>query len=241
MNILTAAMRGSFSTWDRCSACSPAWAGRRSSLGFADCAGQGTVPFSSDENRDSPHRAVLATLWLLAAIAVGISVRDFLKPHKDPSFQRDRDFARWFWTEKSRDGELVCVKHDFGGRCFCQPAEGDDLASIFYCNQRIYWPRLARGEKPQWDRILEDPAVAVRPFPADHHDAAGRGGFSSLAEGDDVCPQAGVGRAGSRIRSRFGTATSWSASTRCRFTSSRETPCRRCGKCLAGRLAVVRH
>ena len=52
---------------------------------------------------------------LLAAIAVGISVRDFWKPYKDPCFQRDRDFARWFWSEKSRDGELVCLKHDFGG------------------------------------------------------------------------------------------------------------------------------
>ena len=114
---------------------------------------KGTVPFSSDENRDSPHVLVVATLWLLAAIAVGISVRDFWKPYKDPCFQRDRDFARWFWTEKSRDGELVCLKHDFGGRVFyCRP-EGDDLASIFYCNQRIYWPRLARGEKPQWKNI----------------------------------------------------------------------------------------
>ena len=28
-----------------------------------------------------------------AAIAVGISVRDFIKPYKDPCFQRDRDFA----------------------------------------------------------------------------------------------------------------------------------------------------
>ena len=96
---------------------------------------------------------VVAALWFLVAIAVGISVRDFWKPYKDPCFQRDRDFARWFWAEKSRDGELVCLKHDFGGKCFYKPAQGDDLASIFYCNQRIYWPRLARGEKPQWEKI----------------------------------------------------------------------------------------
>ena len=31
--------------------------------------------------------------------------------------------------------------------------QGDDLASIYFCNQRIYWPRLASGEKPQWEKV----------------------------------------------------------------------------------------
>ena len=178
-----AVMCGSFSTWVRCCACSPAWAGRRSSPGFGGRRRPASTPW-------------LATLWLLAAIAVGISVRDFLKPYKDPCFQRDRDFARWFWTEKSRDGELVCLKHDFGGRCFYHPAEGDDLASIFYCNQRIYWPRLARGEKPQWDNISKTwplRCVRFRPSITTRQDEEE---FSSLAESDDFGPQAGVGRAG---------------------------------------------
>jgi hypothetical protein len=90
--------------------------------------------------RWSAAAPVTVALVLLAAIAVGTSVRDFFKPYKDKSFLRDRDFARWFWPEKAFGAELLCLQYDFHRR-FYAPAEGDDLASIHFCNQRIYWRR----------------------------------------------------------------------------------------------------
>jgi hypothetical protein len=99
-------------------------------------------------------------LALLVVIAAGTSVYDFLKPYKDKCFLRDRDFARWFWPEKSYNAELVCLHNDLH-KCFYaapegnDPAEGDDLASIYFCNQRIYWRRSWAAEEPAaWrDRI----------------------------------------------------------------------------------------
>jgi 4-amino-4-deoxy-L-arabinose transferase-like glycosyltransferase len=95
---------------------------------------------------------VLVVLSLFVAIAAGTSVRDFLKPYKDPCFMRDRDFARWFWADKAWDAELVCLQNDLHRR-FYSPPEGDDLASIYFCNQRIYSDRLAKREPPRLDRV----------------------------------------------------------------------------------------
>jgi hypothetical protein len=95
---------------------------------------------------------VIVVLSLFVAIAVGISVRDFLKPYKDPCFMRDRDFARWFWSDKAWDAELVCLQNDLHQR-FYSPPEGDDLASIYFCNQRIYSERLAKGEPARLERV----------------------------------------------------------------------------------------
>ena len=82
-------------------------------------------------------------MMLLLAVAVGTSVRDYFKPYKDKCFLRNRDFARWFWPEKAYGAELVCLQSDWHKYFYTSPqgndrAEGDDLASIFFCNQRIY-------------------------------------------------------------------------------------------------------
>ena len=95
---------------------------------------------------------VSAVLALLVIIAVSASVRDFLKPYKEPCWMRNRDLARWFWTDKAVHAELLCLRTDLH-RQFYEPLEGDDLASIFYCNQRIYSPRHAQGKPPQLELV----------------------------------------------------------------------------------------
>ena len=113
---------------------------------------------------------VAIILTLLAAIAVGGSVREFLKPYKEPCWMRNRDFARWFWFDKAQDAELVCLWTDLHER-FYSPPEGDDLASVYYCNQRIYSPRLAKGEPPHLDRVSKSrPLRCVRYRPANTTD-----------------------------------------------------------------------
>jgi 4-amino-4-deoxy-L-arabinose transferase-like glycosyltransferase len=113
---------------------------------------------------------VIGAAAALAVIAVAISVRDFIKPYKETCWMRNRDLARWFWTDKAVNAELVCLHTDFHERC-CGPI-GDDLASIFYCNQRIYSPRHARGEQPQLDLVSKNhPLRCVRFHPAGNRDA----------------------------------------------------------------------
>ena len=83
---------------------------------------------------------------------------------------RNRDFARWFWFDKAQDAELVCLWTDLHER-FYAPPEGDDLASVYYCNQRIYSPRLAKGEPPHLDRVSKSwPLRCVRYRPANTTD-----------------------------------------------------------------------
>ena len=108
--------------------------------------------------RWSAPAPVMVALALLVAIAVGISGRDFWKPYKDKCFLRDRDFARWFWPEKSFNAELVCLQNDLHQRLY-SPAGGDDLATIFFCNERIY-------RRPSW--AVDKPDAPRQPISKTH-------------------------------------------------------------------------
>jgi 4-amino-4-deoxy-L-arabinose transferase-like glycosyltransferase len=108
------------------------------------------------KNRRWPVGApVVAALVLLAAVGGIASVRDFLKPYKETCWQRNRDFARWFWTDKALDAELLCVSTDCREPVSAAPG-GDDLASVYFCNQRIYSYRHAHRLPPQLDRVSQD-------------------------------------------------------------------------------------
>jgi hypothetical protein len=99
---------------------------------------------------------------LLAGVGSVTSIRDFLKPYKETCWQRNRDFARWFWTDKAIDAELVCVTTDLKQPVSSTPG-GDDLASIYFCNQRIYSPRHARCLPPKLEQVSRDhPLRCVR-------------------------------------------------------------------------------
>jgi hypothetical protein len=100
-----------------------------------------------------PRRTpTMVALGLLAALGVGSMVRDIARPARSENDQRARGFARWFWTAKAFDAELVCVKTDLRlpfARSIC--LEGDE--AIYLCNQRIYSPRHARREPARLDRV----------------------------------------------------------------------------------------
>ncbi len=98
--------------------------------------------------------AVVA-LALLAVIGCVASVRDFLKPYKETCWQRNRDFARWFWTDKAQGAELLCVSTDCRQPASSVPGD-DELASVYFCNQRIYSRRHAHCLPPQLGRISKD-------------------------------------------------------------------------------------
>jgi 4-amino-4-deoxy-L-arabinose transferase-like glycosyltransferase len=108
------------------------------------------------QNRRWPAAApAVAAVVLLAAVGGIASVRDFLKPYKETCWQRNRDFARWFWADKALGAELVCVSTDLKQPVSSAPG-GDDLASVYFCNQRIYSRRIAHGLPANLDEVTQD-------------------------------------------------------------------------------------
>ena len=50
------------------------------------------------------------------------------------------------------DAELVCVSTDLKQPVSAAPG-GDDLASVYFCNQRIYSNRIAHHQPPQLEQV----------------------------------------------------------------------------------------
>ncbi len=122
--------------------------------------------------RDVPPRAkeslgepltwpVVAAIFALLMLAVLSVARDFYSPGKEQQEIRKRDFAVWFWGTMERDHEVVCLATDLK-RVFSPPdTEWENcLAPQFFCNQRIYSPRLARGEAHDLSRVSRQRPLA---------------------------------------------------------------------------------
>ena len=110
--------------------------------------------------RGAPVLTVMATLMV---IGVGVICRDLAMPHKTEEDMYNRDFARWFWPNKSFDGELVCMKTDLD-ETFSQETFDSGHSSVFLCNQRIYFDRIAAGLPPQLDRVSRDRPLRCAQF-----------------------------------------------------------------------------
>ena len=77
------------------------------------------------------------------------------QPYKSTTTLRAREFAQWFWFEMAHQSELVSCETDWKtdlapDRLNC------GWSSLYFCNQRIYSSRHARGEQPQLDRVSAD-------------------------------------------------------------------------------------
>jgi hypothetical protein len=100
-------------------------------------------------------------LALLALLGAGSWLRDVTQPYKSATTLRAREFAQWFWFEMSHDSELVSCETDLKtdlspDKLYC------GWSSLYFCNQRIYSPRHARGEQPQLQRVsVERPLRCV--------------------------------------------------------------------------------
>jgi hypothetical protein len=102
--------------------------------------------------RHHRHVPVLVTALLLAILGIAWPIRDFVRPFKMESCRENRDFARWFWTSKSRDAELACLDVDLGRDFRREPIKGMpwsdlsdasdlfDTSSLFRANRAIYRP-----------------------------------------------------------------------------------------------------
>ena len=104
-----------------------------------------------------PHKLNGCTiaLGLLVLLGAGSWLRDVTQPYKSTTTLRAREFAQWFWFEMAHDSELVSCETDL--KTDLSPDKLNcGWSSLYFCNQRIYSPRHARGEKPQWDHVSVD-------------------------------------------------------------------------------------
>ena len=82
----------------------------------------------------------------LAALGVARLGSDLTHPYKFATDERARSFARWFWTELSRDGELACAGRDLG--VVFEPKHWtEDATDTYLCYQKIFSPRHRSGAK----------------------------------------------------------------------------------------------
>ena len=94
-------------------------------------------------------------LALLALLGGGSWLRDVTQPYKSATTLRAREFAQWFWFELAHNGELVSCETDM--KTDLSPDKLNcGWSSLYFCNQRIYSSRHARGEKPQLGQVSAD-------------------------------------------------------------------------------------
>jgi len=97
------------------------------------------------------RRALLGTVTALALLGAARFALDLVHPYKTASDARARDFARWFWTELSRDGELACFNKDLG--VVFDPAHWTkDATDTYLCYRALYSPR-GRDDAPDLDAV----------------------------------------------------------------------------------------
>jgi len=97
----------------------------------------------------------LVLLAVMGVIGAGSLARDVWRPAKRMTDVRLRALAQSFWFNMSHDGEVVCLKTDLGQE-FSEQNFHWGYSATYLCNQKIYSPRHARGEQPDWDRIAPD-------------------------------------------------------------------------------------
>ncbi len=119
-------------------------------------------PRAKAPTREPLTRRVAAAIVLLLALAVASMARDFYLPGKAQQDIRKREFAAWFWGSMERDHEVVCLRTDLK-RSF-MPSGGawqHGVSPQFLCNERIYSPRLARGQTCDFSRVSRQRPLAL--------------------------------------------------------------------------------
>ena len=97
---------------------------------------------------NSRRRLFLGVVTGLALFGFGRMAYDLSHPYRGASDELHRGFARWFWMEKSRNAELVCLKADFGLE-FSPEHWTKDGVDTYLCYQKLHSPRHHQGEPPR--------------------------------------------------------------------------------------------
>jgi hypothetical protein len=117
-------------------------------------AGAGVARIISRLRRDSVQRAALiAPVVALVAFAIGLMTRDLLCPFRTEHDRRVREFARWFWSDKAINAEVVCACTDLKQPFFRHTYLWRGIAQ-YLCNQRIYSPKSRQTHnRANWEAV----------------------------------------------------------------------------------------
>lgn len=119
----------------------------------------------------SRHGIALA-LGAMAVIGVASLWVDAARPYKTVYERNARDFARWFWSDLGRDGEIACLHADFG-LTFNQRHWQLERTAAYLVDQAIYSERHAQGSPIQYDAVSASHplrCVLFNEHPVDHPD-----------------------------------------------------------------------
>jgi len=94
------------------------------------------------------RRGLAFACALLAAIGLGVVVRDVALPYKTLSDYRARAFARGFWYSAQHSDEVVCLKGDWGFDFVPEQHKELSWAAQYLCNRAI---EVARYHLPRPD------------------------------------------------------------------------------------------
>ena len=101
------------------------------------------------------RRMAQGTLAALGVLGLGIMVFEVTHPYKTSHDWRHREFARWLWTDKAHNAELVCV----GGDLQTDVCSGKwhNITHIYRCFQRLYSAEHRTGfQPPKFDKVTSD-------------------------------------------------------------------------------------
>jgi len=107
--------------------------------------GGGLLARASSRKWGRPSLAV--SLIALTALGIGLMARDLVRPYRDSEDLVSRNFARWFWSEYSRDADLLCVKTDLGFT-FRPELWRFGVSAVYLCHQRMFFHQRADTGSP---------------------------------------------------------------------------------------------
>ena len=125
------------------------------SMGTVQSGGLTSTPRRLGLNPSGSWNGCTMALGLFVLLGARSWIHDLTQPYKSPTALRAREFAQWFWFELAHTSELVSCESDL--KTDLSPDRQNwGRSSLYFCNQRIYSPRHARGEKPHLDRVSAD-------------------------------------------------------------------------------------
>ena len=107
--------------------------------------------------RDTSRGLALAVIGL-AALGIGSVVRDRATPYRSDYEHHSREFARWFWNEKSRGAELACSRAEFA---VVEPRPLHFSTAMYACYREICRPKPPEGGPRLGDVTADHPLRCV--------------------------------------------------------------------------------
>lgn len=116
------------------------------------------------------RRGVALALGTMAMIGLASLWLDTARPYKTVYERNARDFARWFWTDLGRDGEIACLHTDFG-LTFNRRHWQLERTAAYLADQAIYSERHSRRRSIRHEAVTAAHplrCVLFNEHPTDH-------------------------------------------------------------------------